>query len=141
MVGKRCQQNEETGLVGERQWDNERAHSFSVFVFLRGKLEDRVRAAAGGAKHAPFSSAGALLLLICLLLSAPSEGDAATARSPIYYAHTPTHPHTPGRDGGRPLVSESAALGSTQPLLRSMKGDRRRCGGWAGRTRPPRQTC
>lgn len=100
MVGKRCQQNEETGLVGERQWDNERAHSFSVFVFLRGKLEDSVRAAAGGAKHAPFSPAGALLLLICLLLSAPSEGDAATARSPIYYAHTPTHtPTLTLRDG------------------------------------------
>lgn len=153
MVGKRCQQNEETGLVGERQRDNERPHSFSVFVFLRGKLEDSERAAeaaaaaAGAAKPAPFSPAGTLLLLICLLLAAPSEGDAATARSPVYYAqththtHSHTHPHTPGRDGRRPLVSESAALGSTQPLPRSLKGDRRRCGGWAGRTRRPRQTC
>lgn len=143
MVGKRCQQNEETGLVGERQWDNERAHSFSV-CFPPGEAGGQCESSGGRSKTCSLFSCRRPPVVN---LSARCSATFCTFRgrcSDCSFSHllrTHTHPHTPGRDGGRPLVSESAALGSTQPLPRSLKGDRRRCGGWAGRTRPPRQTC
>lgn len=131
VVGKRCQQSEKTGSVGESQRDNERAHSFSVCVFLQEKLEGGVRVAAvGGANLLPIPLPAPFFCeCVCLLLRFFLRLQRETCQLLVLLFITHTYPLTHTGTGCVPACPSRLPSEALSPSPRSRNGDRELCGG------------